>query len=226
MGTPIPTRRDSTINPMTTIYKFLNVENHHVISEQMFAYIRDHSGLLVLNPPPQFWTDLDIKTVLHHVPELRKLLKRNSLTPQQIAVIIINPDGYPHDELHVDKLDPYVRMLWPVKNCAGSRTKFYDVPRSFLRVDPPGKDSTNEAFYPTVERDWRFLGEVELSSPIVFDASIAHSVHCAPHPYAVPAHTDWFRITFTVGFDRSLPISNLVSAWPDSLNYSLKPVDH
>ena len=72
--------------------------------------------------------------------------------------------------------------------------------------------------YPTVDRDWRFIGEVELTSPIVFDGSTAHAVHCAPRPYAVPVHTDWFRITFTIGFDRSMPISNLVSAWPDALN--------
>jgi hypothetical protein len=207
---------------MTTPYKFLNVKDHHIISEQMFAFIRDHSGLLILDP--QFWTDLDVKTVLHHVPALSKLLKRNSLTPKQIAVIIVDPD--PDVVIHTDTLEPYVRILWPVKNCEGSRTKFYDIPRSFLKVEPPGKASTNIACYPTVDRDWRFLGEVELTSPIVFDGSIAHAVHCAPRPYAVPVHTDWFRITFTVGFDKTLPISTLVSAWPDSLDCSIKPVDH
>ena len=200
---------------MTTAYKFLNVKDHHVISEQMFAYLRDHSGLLVLDA--WFWTDLDIKTVLDHVPALKKLLRRNSLSPQQIAVIIVDPD--PDAIIHTDTLEPYVRLLWPVKNCAGSRTKFYDIPRSFLLVEPAGprNQSTNIACYPTVERDWRFIGEVELTSPIVFDGSTAHAVHCAPRPYAVPAHTDWFRISFTIGFDKSLPISKLVSAWPDSL---------
>ena len=206
---------------MNTIYKFLNIKDHHIVSEQMFAFVRDHSGLLVLNP--QFWTDLDVKTVLHHVPALSKLLKRNSLTPKQIAVIIVNPDN--ETDIHTDTLEPYVRILWPVKNCAGSRTKFYDIPRSFLKVEPPGKASTNIACYPTVDRDWRFIGEVELTSPIVFDGSTAHAVHCAPRPYAVPVHTDWFRITFTVGFDKTLPISTSVSAWPDSLSCSLKPVD-
>ena len=189
---------------MNTIYKFLNIKDHHIVSEQMFAFVRDHSGLLVLNP--QFWTDLDVKTVLHHVPALSKLLKRNSLTPKQIAVIIVNPDN--ETDIHTDTLEPYVRILWPVKNCAGSRTKFYDIPRSFLRVEPPGRDSTNIA-----------------CCPIVFDGSNAHAVHCAPRSYAVPLHTDCFRMTFTVGFDKTLPISKLVSAWPDSLSCSLKPVD-
>jgi hypothetical protein len=204
----------STIKNMTTAYKFLNVKDHHIVSEQMFAFIRDHSGLLVLDP--QFWTDLDVKTVLDHVPALKKLLKRNQLSPQQIAVIIVDPD--PDAIIHTDTLVPYVRILWPVKNCAGSKTKFYDIPRSFLKVEPPGKASTNIACYPTVERDWRHIGEVELTSPIVFDGSTAHAVHCAPRPYAVPIHTDWFRITFTIGFDRNLPISNLVSVWPDYLD--------
>jgi hypothetical protein len=199
---------------MTTAYKFLSVKDHHVISEQMFAFVRDHSGLLVLDP--QNWTDLDVKVVLHHVPALRQLLKRNSLSPQQIAVIINDPDSAA--VIHSDALGPLVRIVWPVKNCEGSTTKFYDIPRSFLKVESPGKATTNMTCYPTVERDWRFIGEVELISPIVFDSSTAHAVHCAPRPYAVPVHTDWFRITFTIGFDRSLPISNLVSAWPDSLD--------
>lgn len=212
------------MNSVTTTYKFLNVKDHHIISEQMFAYIRDQLDLLILNP--KFWTDLDIKAVLHHVPALKKLLKRNSLVPKQIAVIIVDPEPAIVPPPHADKLDPYVRMLWPVKNCEGSKTKFYDIPRSFLQVVPAGQDSTSVAFYPTVDRDWRIIGEVELTSPIVFDASVVHGVHCAPRPYAVPVHPDWFRITFTVGFDRILPISKLVSAWPDSLNCSLKPVDH
>jgi hypothetical protein len=199
---------------MTTPYKFLNVKDHHIISEQMFAFVRDHSGLLVLDP--QFWTDLDVEAVLDHVPALKKLLERNSLTPKQIAVIIVDPA--PDAIIHTDTLEPYVRILWPVKNCEGSKTKFYNIPRSFLRIEPPGNHSTNIGFYPTVEHDWRVIGEVELTSPIVFDSSTAHDVHCAPRLYAIPVHTDWFRITFTVGFDRDLPISNLVSAWPDSLD--------
>lgn len=195
-------------------YKFLNVKDHHVISEQMFAFVRDHSGLLVLDP--QFWTDLDVKTVLNHVPALKKILERNSLLPKQIAVIIVDPnvDGI----IHTDTVEPYVRLLWPVKNCEGSRTKFYYIPRSFLKVEPPCKDSTSIACYPTVNRNWRMIGEVELISPIVFDGSTAHSVHCAPRPKDMPVSTDCFRISFTIGFDRDLAISNLVSVWPDCLN--------
>ena len=204
---------------MATAYKFLRVKDHHKISEQMFAYIHNYSGLLVLDP--KFWTKLDLNSVLHHVPSLKKLLDRNSLTPIQISVIIVDPDNHEVQDIHADRLQPHVRMLWPVKNCAGSRTKFYHIPNDFMQEITTAdvrSSATDTYFVPTVERDWRFLTEVELISPIVFDASIAHAVHCAPRPYAVPAHTDWFRISFTIAFDQSLPISKLVSAWPDFLN--------
>lgn len=214
MGNIIPNTGYECINLMAITYKFLTVKDHYKISEQMFAYIHTQSDCLVLNP--RFYTDLDLNTVLHHVPSLKKLLKRNSLTPKKISVIIVDPDKPPH--IHADTLQPYVRMLWPVKNCAGSRTKFYHIPNDFMQEVTSFAHATDTYFTPTAERDWRFIDEVELTGPIVFDASIAHSVHCAPRPYTVPVHTDWFRITFTIGFDQSLPISKIVSAWPDFLN--------
>jgi hypothetical protein len=204
---------------MAIPYKFLTVKDHHKISEQMFAYIHGHSGLLVSDV--KFWTKLDINTVLHHVPSLKKLLKRNALTPIQISVIIVDPDKYEVQTIHADLLQPHVRILWPVKNCAGSRTKFYHIPNDFMQEitsDDVHSNSNDTYYVPTVERDWRFLTEFELTSPLVFDASIAHAVNCVPRPYAKPAHTDWFRISFTIAFDQSLPISKRVSAWPDSLN--------
>ena len=200
-------------------YKFLTVKDHHKISEQMFAYIHNYSGLL--DSDPKFWTAFDLNSVLHHVPSLKKLLKRNSLTPIQISVIIVDPDRYEVQTIHKDLLEPHVRMLWPVKNCAGSRTKFYHIPNDFMheiKSDHEHSNSNDTYYVPTVEKDWRLLTEVELISPIVFDASIAHAVHCAPRPYAVPAHKDWFRISFTIAFDQSLLISKRVSAWPDFLN--------
>ena len=204
---------------MAIPYKFLTVKDHYKISEQMFAYIHDHSGLLI--PNPKFWTKLDIDTVLNHVPSLKKLLKRNSLTPIQISVIIADPDNHGVQSIHADSLQPHVRLLWPVKNCAGSRTKIYHVPNNFMQeitTDDVRSHATDTYFLPTVVKDWRFLTEFELTGPLVFDASIAHSVNCVPRPYAKPAHTDWFRISFTIAFDQSLLISKRVSAWPDFLN--------
>jgi hypothetical protein len=204
---------------MAIPYKFLTVKDHHKISEQMFAYIHDHSDLLVSDV--KFWTKLDINTVLHHVPSLKKLLKRNALTPIQISVIIADPDSHGVQNIHTDSLQPHVRLLWPVKNCAGSRTKFYDIPNDLMQEitsDDVHSQATDTYYVPTVERDWRFLTEFELTSPLVLDASIAHAIHCAPRPYAAPAHPDWFRISFTIAFDQGLLISKRVSAWPDFLN--------
>ena len=58
----------------------------------------------------------------------------------------------------------------------------------------------------TEQQEWPSLGEIELTQPVIFDASVAHEVHPAP---SATEH----RISFTMGFDRDLPISKSVKAW-------------
>jgi hypothetical protein len=66
-----------------------------------------------------------------------------------------------------------VRLLWPIKNCAGSKTKFYSVPHAYLAQDVPDYDpnARGGSFWPTVDRNWLQIDEIELTTPVVFDAS-------------------------------------------------------
>jgi hypothetical protein len=186
---------------MRPVYKFLNIDNHQIIGDQMYNFVVNHTD--ILRPKiPRFFTDVNIAHVLTHAPLLKEFLDVRYLTPTKMSVIVVPADIEPY--LHVDTVDPFVRILWPVQNCAGSQTKFYDVPREYLELT---SYLDGVFFYDIIEqRKWQKVGEFELTTPLVFDASVAHEVH--PSPDAT-GH----RISFTIGFDRDLPISKSVKAW-------------
>jgi hypothetical protein len=188
---------------MKLVYKFYDVENHQAVSDEVYNYVVNHTEILKPKTP-LFFNDVSIMSMLRHAPLLRDFLQQRLLDPRQISVVVVPADMKPY--LHVDTIDPYVRILWPVKNCMGARTKFFDIPREFLKLDHSSDGSTSTYFNITQSRDWPSLGECELTQPVIFDASVAHAVHPAP------GATD-HRISFTMGFDRDLPISKSVKAW-------------
>ena len=186
---------------MSKIWKYLDVENFQAIGDQMYDFVVNRTD--ILKPiEPIFFTDLDIQYTLYHVPLLKEFLNNQFLMPTKLSIIVVPAKSEPY--LHVDTEDAFVRILWPVKNCAGSQTKFYNIPRKYLKLSnyPDGV-----IYYDIIEqRKWQKVGEFELTTPLVFDASVAHEVH--PSPDAT-GH----RISFTIGFDRDLPISKSVKAW-------------
>ena len=205
---------------MKKSYKFLNVQNHQQVSQEVLAFLEQHTDLL--NECPQFWNPLEIKTVLTHVPSLMKFLKQHKLFPTEISAIIFDPQTM-YTRIHADPLQTYVRILWPVKNCLGSVTKFYDIPKELLTegTQTDWKDPnkvhldhyTNVdqgVYYPPLDREWISVDQVELSAPIAFDGSVPHSVHPAPGKD--------IRISFTIFFDWGLPISKSIDAWNDKFS--------
>ncbi len=187
---------------MSKIWKYLDVPNHQEISDEVYQYIVDHTS--ILKTKPIFYTDVNISHILRNAPLLTSFLEQRFLTPNLISIIVVPPNTKP--SLHVDYIDPFVRILWPVKQCRGSKTKFYNIPREFLVLDSNPHAATNTYYNITEKRDWPIVDEFELVQPLVFDASIAHAVHPAPDA------TD-YRISFTIGFGKDLPISKSVKAW-------------
>ena len=188
---------------MRPIYKFYDVDNHQAISDEVYNYVVNHLDILT-SKNPAFFNDVSIPSMLTHTPMLVDFLQQSSLVPEKIAVVVVAPGA--KSELHVDTIDPYVRILWPVKNCAGARTKFYDIPRECLKLEHNILGSSSIYYTITEQRKWASLGEVELTQPVIFDASVAHRVHPAP---GATEH----RISFTMGFDRDLAISKSVKSW-------------
>lgn len=189
---------------MRPIWKFLEVDDHQAISDQVYQYVLNHTSILDTKLTT-FYNEIDDLQILNYAPSLRKFLSDNLLVPKFIAIVIVLPSDNP-DNLHVDQLTPYVRVLWPVKNCSGSVTKFYDIPRDLLKEETDRWASTSGYYRPVVKKDWPLLDQFELTQPLVFDVSVAHEV-CAAPDATEP------RISFTLGFDQDLPISKSVKAW-------------
>ena len=199
-------------------FKFLNIPDHEQVSREMLDFLEHHTDI-IKSYPPQFWNPVEIKTVLQCVPSLKKFLIRYKLIPVQMSVIIFDPITM-YTRIHSDPLDTYVRLLWPIKNCAGSLTKFYDIPKQEMVEGTKinWKDSSKvhldhydnleqNVYYPPLDREWPEIDQVELTGPIAFDGSVPHGVN--------PGPGQDFRITFTVFFDQNLPISKSIHAWAD-----------
>jgi len=197
---------------MRQVYKFLKVDNHQKISADIHHYLINHTD--ILNPKNTvFFNHISPTHVIQHVPSLKEFLDNNFLKPILTAVIVVPPGR--ENTLHVDQIDPYVRMLWPIKHCQGSLTKMFDIPRESLKANfLDGADHTFNpshatSFFEIVEqRDWPLIDEFELLQPILIDVSVAHEVHPAPDATE-------YRISFTMGFDHDLPISKSIEAWSE-----------
>ena len=188
---------------MKQAYKLFNIDNYQKISDDIYNYVVNHTEILKVKTTV-FYNDVPPTHIVQHVPSLKQFLDDNFLTPTLTAVIVVPPDE--KNNLHVDSIDPYVRILWPVRNCQGSLTKLFDVPRECLESDFYPVGSTG-IFYRIVEtRDWPLIAEIELSQPILIDVSIAHEVYPAPNATEP-------RISFTVGFGRDLAISKSIKSW-------------
>ena len=188
---------------MRLVYKFLNIDNHQAISDEVYKYIVDHTDA-ILNE--NYFNDQSIHHMLSHCSLLAEFLDSRHLVPQRLATIVCDNKDTLRMHKDSDGADPYVRILWPVRNCQGSKTKIWRVP------DGAGKlaSDTNGTLFTefSTDQECELIDEFELSSPLVFDASCVHSVH--PN-----TDLEGHRISLTIGFDRDLPISKSVKTWVD-----------
>jgi hypothetical protein len=199
---------------MISIYKFLNINDYHLISNEVYQYTVDHTQVLLLENP---FVDQDINKMLYYCPLLNGFLNTYKLIPKRLAIIVCAENSKIKMHKDNDGIEPYVRILWPVRNCQGSRTRLWNVPdgAGTVSIDTNGIVYTDFS----IDQERELIGEFELLSPVLFNASCAHSVDPAPRkqikigfnrPYYKP-----IRISFTIGFDRSLSISKSIDAWQE-----------
>lgn len=199
---------------MQTVMKFLEIKNFQKISDDIYDYVANRTE--ILDPTKYcFFNHVQPKHILQHTPSLANFLESNRLSPTVTAIIIV-PPGL-QDTLHTDVLGSYFRMLWPIKNCQGSLTRMFDVPREYLQLvninnHANGDFDSNHASsnYCRVvgDQQWPLITEFELIQPVVMDTGVAHEIH-------YPVNAKGYRISFTIGFDMHLPISNSINAWQD-----------
>jgi hypothetical protein len=135
---------------------------------------------------------------------------RQKLLPQdtEMAIICVVP-GHPRDGLHVDGGNPAdVRVIWPIKNCVGSRTIFWKVDSQYIKVSTDEEIEKNGSIYYEIEDGpHEQIDFFELSQPMVFDSNVPHSIKCNPD-IAEP------RLSFTIGIvDQKDPRKYSVEAW-------------
>ena len=192
---------------MNKIWKYLDIDAHQAISDEVYQYLADHTDALL---GEQYFVDQSIHHMLRHCPLLTEFLNKNNLFPKRLATIVC----LSHDEINIHKdfdgEDPYVRILWPVKNCQGSKTKFWKVPSDAGQLTTGGYGTRDGPGITSIafpkNYDYEVIDEFELSSPLVFDGTYAHSIH--PNP-----DLSGPRVSFTIGFDQDLPISKSIKAW-------------
>ena len=170
-------------------HKLLDIPNHELISAQMYDYICTRTSVL---QDKVFWTTLNLKDALENNPELVKVFSEFNVTPMKISIIYAEPNL--QGAVHVDNDSP-VRILWPIKNCKGSYTRFYNIEKQYYKKEylPNGVGYIGI----TKPEPYELVDEIELTKPAVFDPVIPHGV------YTNPAITEP-RLTMTIEFYESI----------------------
>jgi hypothetical protein len=172
-------------------FKFLNLVDHQIISNKLYDYIVNDTSVL---DSKVTWNELNYKKVLKSIPELKAVADSFNLEISMIAVVKLTASGI----LHVDYAGD-VRFLWPVHNCRGSKTVFYNLNDSKLQK----KLGVNNLPYIEISNPelCTVSDELELTEPIVFDSGIPHKV------FINEENTD-IRLSATIGF-KCQPLSLL-----------------
>jgi hypothetical protein len=189
---------------MSDIWRYLNIDNHQPIGDEMYNFLLTQSDSLPPRPTNRsYYFGLNVTHALKNCPLLAKFLIEQQLAPVVMAIVICN--NHNKLELHtdLDGVDPYVRILWPVKNCQGSKTQFWQVPEGSGQLHSD-KGILFTAFLEDHKQE--LIAEFELNAPVVMDVSVPHCAY--PNP-----ELEGDRISLIIGFDRDLPISKSVKAW-------------
>lgn len=171
-------------------FKYISVGNQQLISDKLYDYVIQYTNILEKELP---WNTLDLNHVLEFIPELKQELEK-VIDAKIIRIAIIHRKPQFQGSVHVDG-GKLTRVLWPVRNCTGSYTKFFDLNgNKFIeKLGSEGeKFSVVEDIYPLQE-----IASVELIRPIIFDSGIPHGVYTNPE-YTEP------RLSATVAFSKDL----------------------
>lgn len=151
-------------------YKPLNYANHQLVSKKLYDFAVNQTNVL---RRAIFWNNIDCDQVLTAVPELQEVLDQYQLNkPYQAALLY---SGTIQGNIHIDG-GKDVRILWPVCNTEGSKTKWFDVDPEFII---PQKQK-NAGWIVTKQEGHRVIDELEITEPIFFNSGIPHGIYCNP----------------------------------------------
>ena len=175
------------------IYKYIDIENQELISQKVYDYVVNRTSILQGNPK-QVWNNLDTEDFLNRVPEFMEVFKvmGEGLAPVLITIFKVEPKT--NISVHTDG-EENIRLLWPISNCVGSYTKFFEVDEKYIEKRD---DNEGEKYaHITNTEEARLLESVELIKPIVFKPCIPHGIWTNPT-------CEEPRLTLTIAFNKSL----------------------
>jgi hypothetical protein len=169
------------------VFKYLDIENHELISDKLYQYVLTHTDIL---KNKIYWNTLDLEHVLEHVPELKTTLNKIIHSRIVLVAIFYTPPGF-SGGAHIDAGPLEHRVLWPVHNCKGSYTKFFDLNGNQL-VEK--MTDGNDPYY-LVEGDNPLIeiASAETTKPLVLHVKSVHGIY-TNQEYTQP------RLTATIGF--------------------------
>ena len=154
----------------------------------MYSYIVNNTDII---SGEAIWNWTNTEQVLTAVPELGKAITELGLEIERISVIKTNPKT--NIRIHID-YDKEPRMLWPIKNCAGSFTNFFKVdPENIVEKRGVKNDIYYLILHPELAEQ---LDSLELIAPVMFKPWIAHGVWSNPD-------CNNHRLTMTIKFKNS-----------------------
>ena len=170
-------------------YKKLDIPNHTAISDKIYEFVVNQTPILKRKI---FWSYVNVHQVFKFIPEIKDITDSYDIEVAAMAVIYA-PPGL-QGAIHIDYAKD-TRLLWPVRNCEGSYTRFFNIEPKFVKV---ARLENNEPYYTiTKQEPYEVIEQLELLQPVMFDSSIAHGV------YTNPRSTEP-RLTFTIRSNKSL----------------------
>jgi hypothetical protein len=168
-------------------FAYLSIDNWQEISKKLYLYSLEHS---TIHKNIRFWTWQNKNMILDSIPELDVWLQKENLTPIWMAFVRVEKHLPMHADTIQNDLKFRLRILWPVHACEGSTNTLYDVPLQD-RLLTCGMD--REIYYEIYNDSsyYDIIETFELSAPIVFNTSVAHSVD-------LPDNMSEARISFTI----------------------------
>jgi hypothetical protein len=188
-----------TKNNPAKIFAYLDIVDHELVSEKLYQYILNHTN--ILDEDHVRWITLELDHVLSHVPELQQATKQ--VIPARIIMVAIfyTPAKF-EGGVHVDHGPLDYRILWPVHNCKGSSTRFFDLNGNKITEEYTSEGNPYyviEDKHPLVE-----IANVVTTAPFLFNTKTAHGIYTNPE-------FDQPRLTATIGFDLDYPIENFLN---------------
>jgi hypothetical protein len=180
---------------MSKVFKYLDIDNHELISEKLYHYVLEHTDIL---ENKIYWNTLNVEHVLKHVPELGQAVSQVIPARMFMIAIFYTPAGFAGG-VHIDANVLDYRVLWPVHNCKGSYTKFFDLNGNrIVEMFTKGNDPylAAEEKYPLIE-----IASAETIAPLVLHVKTPHGIYTNPENSGP-------RLTATMGFD--YPLENFL----------------